>query len=150
LLIFVSTLEILLVYVVGRPHRPATDGWHQARLTWHWYTISCFDDVGNLLCKRGCIRLCAVLIQCCCVGEGEGNCDGMWNWIRNVNREKERGGLVRKPEMGRESCYIYQSPIFPTYGSTWSERTGFGVQNPVFPSNFPCFFKPVLVRFRGS
>jgi hypothetical protein len=56
---------------------------------------------------------------------------------------KKTGGLVRKPEMGRESCYIYQNLVFPTYGSTWPERTGFGVQNPVFPSNFPCFFKPV-------
>jgi hypothetical protein len=73
--------------------------------------------------------------------------------LQDVELDKEResgkktGKLVGKPEMGRESCYLYQNPVFPTYGSTWSERTGCGVQNPVFPSKIQFFLRPVMVMF---
>jgi hypothetical protein len=36
---------------------------------------------------------------------------------------KKTGKVVDKPELGRESCYLYQNPAFLTYGSTWSEQT---------------------------
>jgi hypothetical protein len=56
---------------------------------------------------------------------------------------KKTGKVVDKPELGRESCYLYQNPVLLTYGSTWSERTGYGVQNPVFPSDIRFFLRPV-------
>jgi hypothetical protein len=57
---------------------------------------------------------------------------------------KKTGKVVEKPELGRESCYLYQNPVLSTYGSTWSERTGYGVQNPVFPSDIQFFLRPVI------
>jgi hypothetical protein len=68
---------------------------------------------------------------------------------RDVDLDKEResgkkaGKVVDKPELGRESCYLYQNPVLLTYGSTWPERTGYGVHNPVFPSNIQFFLRPV-------
>jgi hypothetical protein len=71
---------------------------------------------------------------------------------QDVELDKEResgkktGKVAGKPELGLESCYLYQNPVFPTYGSTWSERTGCGVQNPVFPSYIQFFLRPVQLH----
>jgi hypothetical protein len=57
---------------------------------------------------------------------------------------KKTGKVVDKPKLGRESCDLYQNPVFRTYGSTWSERTGCGVQTPGFPSDIQFFLRPVF------
>jgi hypothetical protein len=72
---------------------------------------------------------------------------------RDVELDKEQesgkktGKVVDKPELGRESCYLYQSPVSPLmeHTCTWSERTGYGVQNPVFPSDIQFFLRPVSI-----
>jgi hypothetical protein len=75
---------------------------------------------------------------------------------RDVELDKEResgkktGKVVDKPELGRESCYLKTKSRFLTYGSTWSQRTGCGVQNPVFPSDSQLFLRPVHVKERVS
>jgi hypothetical protein len=63
----------------------------------------------------------------------------------NKEREtgKKTGKIVSKRELGRDSYYLYQNPVFLTYGNTWSVRTGFGVENPVFPSDIQFFLRPV-------
>jgi hypothetical protein len=52
---------------------------------------------------------------------------------------KKTGKIVDKLELGRESYYLHKNPGFLIYGSTWSVRTGFCVQNPIFPSDIRFF-----------
>jgi hypothetical protein len=64
---------------------------------------------------------------------------------QDVELDKEResgkktGKVVDKPKLGRELCYLDQNPVLLTYGSTWLERTGYSVHNPVFPSDIQVF-----------